>query len=278
MAVIDKIRMAARRADCIVGVFPDDGGRIYSPLTERYRPLGTASTGVRDVDDGLISFTNSKVENGVFISKSTGIGDTCCCVRTGYGLDGEEAHHTMLVKAYIPSTNFSPSTQYHNIRLLWQGSSKSNCTWGIGLTYSAANDNVTLGNAVFLQSPREYSQAAAGSTSCSSSMVFQKGEITDKWIVMASTVCGEKSLSRYFLNGVHVKDNDFGVRSFDYGSPKQRRTVFRNDASVNESARKLKIGTEEPDSSTIGYTGIRFAWGLVFNSILSDEEIRELSE
>lgn len=278
MAVIDRIRKAARRKDCIAGIFPDDGGRVYSPLTARYHPLGGASTGVRDVDDGLISLANCRVENGLFVSEATGIGDTCCCVRTGYGLGGEEAHHTMLVKAFIPSSNFSPPNQRHTVRLMWQGSKNSNCTWGIGLTYSAANDNVTLENAVFLQSPREYSQASAGSTSCGSSMVFQKGEITDKWIVMASTVCGEKSLSRYFLNGVHVKDNDFGVRSFDYGSPKQRRTVFRNDAIVNESARKLKLGTEEPDSSTIGYTGIRFAWGLVFNSILSDEEIRELSE
>lgn len=277
MAVIDRIRMAARRSDCIVAVFPDDGGRVYSPLTSRYHSLGTASTGVRDVDDGLIAFTNCRVENGAFVSGSDGTGDTSFCVKTGYGLGGEEAHHTMLVKTFIPAANFTPANVRHTVRLMWQGSKNSNCTWGIGLTYSAGNDNVELQNAVFLQSPREYSQTGAGSTSCGSSLTMAVGDVTDRWIVMASTINGAQSLSRYYLDGVHIKDNDFGSRSFDYGSPKQRRTIFRNDAGVNDSAKKLKLGSEEPDA-TIGYTGIRLAWGIVFNSILSEEEIRELSK
>ncbi len=277
MAVIDRIRMAARRSDCIVAVFPDDGGRVYSPLTSRYHSLGTASTGVRDVDDGLIAFTNCRVENGAFVSDGDVTGDPRCCVQTGYGLAGEEAHHTMLVKAFIPSAHFRQATSWHCVRLMWQGSRNSNCTWGIGINYSASSQSLGLDNAVFLQSPREYSQAGSGSTSCSSSFAFSLNDIADKWIVMASTINGAQSLSRYYLDGVHIKDNDFGSRSFDYGSPKQRRTLFRNDASVTEPARALKIGDGESGSSTI-YTGIRFAWGLVFNSILSEEEIRELSE
>ena len=111
--------------DCAKFPLAHNFEEVMSELTALLNEPHEYQTVVVDsLDDGLIAFSNSKVENGAFVSNSDGTGDTSFCVRTGYGLGGEEAHHTMLVKVYIPSANFTPSNQRHIIRLMWQGGEK----------------------------------------------------------------------------------------------------------------------------------------------------------
>jgi len=270
MPVYDKIRMAARDPNCRFAVFPDGGGRVYSPMNGPVflRP-GTASTGVRDIDDGLLALDDCVVEDGYF-RPADKIDPVRCAVKSTIDLAGEFARHTIMTKMFLGAEGFPAEVPRHIVRGVWQGSSRSNRIFGCDMTVSGTSQTYQLGGSISLQKPEDFNLKNTTAIRVGGSYNVPLEDICGKWFVMAATMDAENKLLSLFFNGNRVY-------SLDLAKWMNGHVLFA--WSDDDLSRYVKIGSDEMTVSAVNKpTGVRYAWGMLFDRVLDDAEIRYLSQ
>ena len=248
MPVTDKIRQAARRSDCIFSAFPDgESGEMYHP---------------RSSADEIWQKTtsNAQIANGAFEAPGTGSGyfyDTAC------RLGGRSHDLTLIAKftANVPAGEY----QYFVAPLACGGVGGQH--WGIA--YQAGKKTFDGTHfSMIAQCQLTYTRIDGATSSARPS----RGSTTltcGEWHTMAMTV----PITQYANGGrfaVYVDgENIFSLPLTSYIS----------------NALPETITTGYPDYATrvnevIWYTGytLKTKWAMVFNSALSAEEIKYLSE
>lgn len=273
MTAIDKIRAAAQRPDCLTAMFPDDGGRVYSPLNHGVIPVpGFAVTGVRDVDDGLLELVDCAVADGCFRPSESG-SPVRCGVRSRPDLRGMTAHHTIITKMYIGGESFPAEITRHTIRGIWQGSSKSNRIFGCDAVVSGTSETYQLSASISLQSESEYNSQSTGAARVGTSVNLTQEELRARWFVMAATIDAETMRLEMFFDGVLKESLDLTTwLEPSYGS---KRTLFAHTS--DDASAYVKMGYDETVTAAANSLGVRYAWGMLFDRVLDESEIKFLS-
>lgn len=270
MPVNEPIRERVRHRDCLFAAFPDDGGRVLSPLNSMVYPRpGTAATGVKDVDDGLLSFASCSVNNGMFYIP-TPANKWVAQVRSKLDLRGERPCHTAIMRFYI----------YYDLDA--DDSKNYNYYVGMGQSLSSRSDNpmacyaiisnqykkYVLGSTVCCQSPEEYeNNTSVGSSSGGGIEVrYTKAGLVNRWITLACTWDQTTRQMKIYWDGNLVKTGT--VYTWTAGRDKFSR--------YNSAFTRFLFGTQMSGSEQTCFTQIQ--WAALFNTVMTQQEIKYLSE
>ena len=274
MAVLDKIRMAAQWPDCLVAMFPDDGGRLYSPLRRPGYPVpGSTATGVRDIDDGLLSLVDCRIGDGCFRPSESGT-PVRCAIKSKADLRGTVAHHTLITKMYIGGESFSAEIPRHVIRGIWQGSLAAAKLFGCDAIISGTSSMYQISASISLQNEQEYQSQSSGAARVGTSFNLEPEALRDRWFVMAATIDAETMSLGMFFDGMRKESLDLTTWLAPSGAGRRK---FFSHTSDGFSA-YVKMGYDESVTASGNCLGVRYAWGLMFDRVLSDSEIEFLSK
>ena len=270
MPITGKIRERVQHPDCLFAAFPENGGTVLSPLNSMVCPWpGTADVNIRDVDDGLISYSNCSVKNGMFYFPTVANKWTAQ-VQSNLDLRGAQPNHTAIMRLYICYDLEADDSRNYNYYV------------GMGQTLSSRSDNpmacylvisnqyrkYVLGATVCCQSPEEYADntAVGGSSGGGIEIHYTKAGLVNSWITLACTWDQTTRQMRIYRDGDLVKTGTVATW-----------TASRNRFSRgNSSFRQFVFGTQMPGTELTCYTQI--AWAALFNTVMTPTEIKNLSE
>lgn len=270
MPIMDKIRMAAQRPDCLFAAFPDAGGRVYSPMNAQVRPVrGSAATGVRDVDDGLLTLTKCSVRENAFYFPSPA-STWQAHAKTQLDLRGKTPQHTMLMRLRIDYDLDADDSKIYNYSA------------GMGQSISGRTDNpisfhVVLSNqyksyhllsTVCCQSPEEYENNTAVGSSSGGGMtaIYTKAALVNRWMTLGCTFDDSTKQMNIYWDGSPIKSGTVPTW-----------TAARNKFSrYNSSFTQLVFGASPP--GTESPVAAQFQWAMLFGRVLAPLEIKYLSE
>jgi len=270
MPLTDKIRERIQHPDCLYAAFPEYGGTVLSPMNSMVYPRpGTAYVDVRDVDEGLISYSNCSVSNGMFYFP-TPANKWAAQVRSKLDLRGQQPNHTAIMRFYIYyDLDADDSKNYNYYVGMGQSlSSRADNPMACYLIISRQFGKYSLGATVCCQSPTEYeNNTAVGSSSNGGIEIrYTKAELVNRWITLACTWDQSTRQMKIYWDGNLVKTGTVSTW-----------TASRNKFSRNNSSfTQFVFGTQMPGSVQTCYT--RIAWAALFNTVMTQAEIKNLSE
>lgn len=270
MPVLDRIRDRVRRADCLFAAFPDDGGKVLSPMNSRLFPRpGTASVGVKDIDEGLLVPNYCSPASGGYFRFISG----------NYGarfyiplnISGETPHHTMIFRAYITDT--TTETEYpYCYRALFCMSGGTSYLDHANLTCQIDIDGQRklygIGSYACFQSDEEFNAQSSSAVRSAGKVEkrYTRSGMTHRWLTVAATVDNATKTHCLYLNGV------LAARS-----QRNTWTADRNRFSYASGSRVFHFGHSYAlkEFSAI-HTMVSHA--ALFNTVMTPLEIKYLSE
>lgn len=270
MPVSDRIRARVREKDCFVAILPDNGFSIPSPMNSKVFPIpGSNTTGNRDIDDGLATINYNSLATG----------DAFDFVSGNYGarfylkanLAGQTPHHTVMMRVFV--TDMTNETEYPYVyRAIFCHSGGTSYLDHTNLSCSVEIDGQRkfygIRSYACFQTQAEYEEG--GSSATRSSGYIQKAiaraDLSGRWMTLAAAVDNEKKLHCLYLNGELMAS-----------ARRSTWTAERNVFSQRADSNAAWLGHTYANKTFTGITS-RIAWAATFSSVLTQDEIKYLSE
>ncbi len=270
MPVSDRIQARVREKDCFVAILPDNGFSVPSPMNSKVFPVaGSNTTGNRDIDDGLGSLNN--------ITLATG--DAFDFVGGSYGarfylnanLAGQTPHHTLMMRVFIEDMTNETEYPYVYRTIFFHGGSGSSIeqtNLGCSVEIDAQRKIYGIRSYACFQTQEEYDEADSSSTRSTGYIqkTMTRAELSGHWMTLATTVDNTQKLHRLYLNGELAAS---AIRS--------TWTADRNMFSYRADSKAAWLGHVFVKPQFTGITS-RIAWAATFSSVLTQDEIKYLSE
>ena len=269
MALSDRIRARVRNKDCFFAIFPDKGFSVLSPMNDKVFPVpGSNTTGNKDIDDGLATINYNSLATGDsfdFISGNYG-----ARFYANANLSGQTPNHTIIFRAFV--TDLTTQTEYpyvYRVGMFFNGGTSylDHANFTLSIDIDGQRKFYGLKSWASFQSSDEF---ATGSSASRSSGCFSKSynraEMSGRWLTVAATVDNETKKHKMHLNGELVATQS-----------RSSWTAERNMFSMRSDYQSCWIGhSYAMAKQTFLYTNM--AWAACFSSVLSEEEIKYLSE
>ena len=269
MAVSDRIRARVREKDCVFAIFPDKGFSVLSPMNDKVFPVpGSNSIGNKDIDDGLATLNYNSLATG----------DTFDFVSGNYGarfyananLSGKTPHHTIIFRAFV--TDLTDATEYsyvYRIGMFFNGGTSylDHANFTCSIEIDGQNRFYGVKSWASFQGIDEF---ATGSSATRSSGVLkyscQRSDLSGRWLTVAATLDNETKTHRLYLNGKLVATQN-----------RTSWTTERNMFSKREDRQACWVG-HSYGLAKQEYIYTKMSWAACFSSVLSEAEIKYLSE
>ena len=269
MPLSDRIRARVREKDCFFAIFPDKGFSVLSPMNDKVFPVpGSNTTGNKDIDDGLVTLRYF----------SLGTGDTLDFIGGSYGaklystanLSGKTPHHTIIFRAFVTDLTTQAAYPYvYRTGVFFNGGTSylDHANFTLSIEIDGQNRFYGIKSWASFQSVDEF---ASGSSATRSSGVFSKSyaraDLSGRWLTVAATVDNATKTHKLYFNGEMVSEKT-----------RNNWTAERNMFSMRDDYQACWIGHSHVSSSFYDiYT--KMSWAACFSSVLSEEEIKYLSE
>lgn len=261
MAVIDKLLAAAKRPDCIMAVFPYQGGIWASPLggASGVDPIpGSATTGSWAVRNGLLKYNNMEIRDGVFSEKDPSVH---WWIDTPLDLRETEIDYTFIARCKVNNLDFSNINGFA-IPLFTQGH-----LFVSSIVYRLFNIFLraySTGNCAFMclfanNSQEDFEWAAW----------FGKSQIL-QWATYAFTIKYMDGIitTKFFIDGVQVGDAQLNQSSSGLSG---------NPTGESFDGNRVQLANAQVNNMAIVQTQTQYQSWMIFNRAMSDEEIKALS-
>ena len=269
MPLSDCIRTRVREKDCFFAIFPDKGFSVLSPMNDKVFPVpGSNSTGNKDIDDGLATLNYNSLASGDafdFVSGSYG-----ARFYANANLSGKTPHHTIIFRAFVTDlTDASEYPYFYRIGMFFSGGTSyldhSNFTCSIEI--HGQYKTYGINSYASFQSADEFATGTSA-TRCSGAVKYscQRSELSGRWLTVAATVDDEVKTHNVYLNGVLVATQK-----------RSTWTTERNMFSKRDDRQSCWIG-HAYGMQKQNYIYSKMSWAACFSSVLSEEEIKYLSE
>lgn len=269
MPLSDRIRARVREKDCFFAIFPDRGFSVLSPMNDKVFPIpGRNTTGNRDIDDGLATLAYCTPATGDAFDFSGG--NYGARFFSNANLSGQTPHHTIIFRAWV--TDLTSETEYpyvYRTGMFFNGGTSylDHANFALSVEIDGQRKFYGIKSWATFQSADEF---ATGSSAVRSSGVFSKSypreAMSGRWLTVAASVENDTKTHKLYLNGELVS-----------AQTRSNWTAERNMFSMRNDYQACWIGhTSGLQKQDFIYT--RMAWAACFSSVLSEGEIKYLSE
>lgn len=266
MPLIDRIRARVREKDCLIALFPDEGVSVLSPMNDIVFPIpGQGTTGSRAVDEGIVKLDRAELATGDafhFVSGNYGM-----YYQSIANVAGETPHHTVIFRVFITDlTNVEEYSYSYNAKFgflggtAYLGSSNLNCLVELNGQY----DTYGIYSYATFQTESGYGSNARCTGSISKA--YERSDLSGRWLTVAATVDIETKTHKLYLNGELIASR---VRS--NWTDAYDRFSYCGDQYACTLGHSYGLASQYYIYSDI-------AWAACFSSVLSEEEIKYLSE
>jgi hypothetical protein len=269
MAVSDRIRARVREKDCFFAIFPDKGFSVLSPMNDKVFPVpGSDSTGNKDIDDGLATLNyNSLATEDAFDFIGGNLGAR---FYSRANLSGKTPHHTIIFRVFVTDLTTQAAYPYiYRVGVFFNGGTSylDHANFTLSVEIDGQRKFYGLKSWASFQGADEF---ATGSSATRSAGVFSKTypreDLSGRWLTVAATVDNENKTHKLYFNGELVATQT-----------RSTWTTDRNMFSMREDYRACGVGhTHARNGFSDIYT--KMSWAACFSSVLSEEEIKYLSE
>lgn len=260
MPSVDKLLKASQDPSCIMAVFPYQGGIWASPLggASEVTPIpGSAASGSWAVRNGLLKYNNMDANSGTFAVIDT---DKPRYAETQLDLRGRPINSTFIIRAKLERPTNTNAFGYFYLPLMAQGVSGSGFTqriWHATVTWYMDTDSATIRALGFDKEGIEF------------------GTLSGKIDATHLTEWRTYGFTHHYQDGVVTSKAflDGGLLMIDR---------YTSNSGVYSSLAHTAYGKMRFAGTVVSDTWLskgfdQYEYGMVFNRVLSDEEIKALS-